>query len=205
MARHRGGFHWPFDEAMPMTDHRALQLHSPRLRLRALRADDAAALFEIHADPRFTRFWSAPPWTERAQAEALIAQDQLGLAEGAHVRLGVERLADAALLGTCTLYNIHPANRRAELGYGLGPAHWGQGYAGEAVRALLDWGFGPLDLHRVEADIDPANTASAALLARLGFQLEGRLRERWIVGGVVSDSAIYGLLARDWPAARPPG
>ncbi len=187
-----------------MTDHRALQLHSPRLRLRALRTDDATALFEIHADPRFTRFWSAPPWTERAQAEALIAQDQLGLAEGAHVRLGIERLVDAALLGTCTLYNINSANRRADLGYGLGPAHWGQGYAGEAVRALLDWGFGALGLHRVEADIDPDNTASAALLTRLGFQLEGRLRERWIVDGVLSDSAIYGLLARDWEVVGRP-
>jgi len=183
-----------------MTDHRALQLHTPRLRLRALRTEDADALFAIHADPRFTRFWSSPPWTERAQAEALIAQDQLDLAGGAHVRLGIERLADAALLGTCTLYNIHPTNRRAELGYGLGPAHWGQGYAGEAVRALLGWGFGLLGLHRVEADIDPDNTASAALLSRLGFQLEGRLRERWIVGGVVSDSAMYGLLAREWSA-----
>lgn len=185
---------------MPMSDHRGLQLHSPRLRLRPLGATDADALFAIHADPRFTRFWSSPPWTERAQADALIAADQMGLAEGVHVRLGIERLGDATLLGTCTLYNIHPTNRRAELGYGLGPAHWGQGYAGEAVRALLAWGFGPLGLHRVEADIDPDNTASAALLSRLGFQLEGRLRERWIVGGVVSDSAMYGLLAREWSA-----
>lgn len=53
-------------------------------------------------------------------------------------------------------------------------------------------------MHRVEADIDPDNSASAKLLERLGFRLEGRLRERWIVAGVVSDSAMYGLLAREW-------
>lgn len=181
-----------------MLDHRALSLISPRLRLRPLTLHDADALFAIHSDPRFTRFWSSAPWTERAQAEALIAQDQADLAQGEHVRLGIERSADGALLGTCTLFKIHPTNRRAELGYGLGPNHWGQGYAQEAVRALLDWGFGTLNLHRVEADIDPANTASAALLTRLGFQLEGRLRERWIVDGVMSDSAMYGLLAREW-------
>lgn len=190
-----------------MPDQRALRLSTPRLLLRPLRPEDTVALFAIHADPRFTRYWSSPPWTELAQAEAWIARDQLGLTSGEHIRLGLERLEDGALLGSCTLYDIHPVNRRAELGYGLGPAYWGQAYALEAVRALLDFGFSPaaqggLDLHRVEADIDPDNEASARLLNRLGFQLEGRLRERWIVGGVVSDSAMYGLLQREWQLNR---
>lgn len=183
-----------------MTDRRNLNLRTERLLLRPLQAADQMALYAIHADPLFARYWSSPPWTDPAQALALIEQDQRDLAGGEHVRLGIERTHDGALLGTCTLYKIHTSNRRAEVGYGLGPAHWGQGYAQEAVRALLNWGFGPLQLHRVEADIDPANTASAALLTRLGFQLEGRLRERWIVDGVVSDSAMYGLLAREWSA-----
>jgi len=190
----------------PMSDFRTLELGSERLLLRPLRAADAPALFAIHADPAFARFWSSPPWTEMAQAEQLIAQDQLDLAAGEHVRLGISRRHDDRLLGSCTLFKIHATNRRAELGYGLGPAFWGLGYAQEAVRTLLGFGFadkarGGLGLHRVEADIDPDNEASARLLTRLGFSLEGRLRERWIVGGVVSDSAIYGLLQRDWKPA----
>lgn len=189
-----------------MPDHRTLVLGSARLRLRALQMSDAPALFAIHADPEFARFWSSPPWTEMAQAEQLIAQDQIDLAGGEHVRLGIERLEDGALLGSCTLFKIHAGNRRAELGYGLGPAHWGKGYAQEAVSALLGFGFadveqGGLGLHRVEADIDPANQGSARLLERLGFQREGLLRERWIVSGVVSNSAIYGLLQPEWKAA----
>ncbi len=183
-----------------MADYRDLELFTQRLHLRPLRERDARALFDIHSDPEFARYWSSAPWTELAQAEQLIRQDQLDLERGEHVRLGLVRRADEALLGTCTLYKIHPDNRRAELGYGLAPRYWGQGYASEAVGALLDWGFGPLDLNRVEADIDPENGASAKLLRRLGFQLEGRLRERWIVAGQVSDSAIYGLLAREWKA-----
>jgi RimJ/RimL family protein N-acetyltransferase len=55
-----------------------------------------------------------------------------------------------------------------------------------------------MGLHRIEADIDPRNTASARCLERLGFVKEGLLRERWIVEGEVSDSAIYGLLQPDW-------
>lgn len=185
-----------------MPDHRTLRLRTQRLLLRPLQLADQLPLYGIHSDPLFARYWSSPPWTDPAQALALIEQDQRDLASGEHVRLGIERTHDGALLGTCTLYKIHTSNRRAEVGYGLGPAHWGQGYAREALGALLDWGFGPLGLHRVEADIDPANAASAAVLTRLGFQLEGRLRERWIVDGVVSDSAMYGLLAREWSAQR---
>ncbi len=191
-----------------MPDYRTLSLRTPRLQLRPLRPADAPALFAIHADPEFARFWSSAPWTELAQAERLIAQDQLDLAGGEAIRLGIERREDGVLLGSCTLFKIHAMNRRAELGYGLGPAFWSQGYAREAVGALLDFGFadagqsgqGGLGLHRVEADIDPENLGSARLLERLGFRREGLLRERWIVSGLVSDSAIYGLLQREWQA-----
>jgi len=68
----------------------------------------------------------------------------------------------------------------------------------EALQALLEFGFGELDLNRIDADIDPRNSASARTLERLGFTKEGYLRERWIVGDEVSDTAIYGLLRREW-------
>ena len=67
----------------------------------------------------------------------------------------------------------------------------------EAASAVIDHAFGTLRLNRLEADIDPRNVASAGLLERLGFAREGLLRERWIVGDEVSDSALYGLLASD--------
>lgn len=96
---------------------------------------------------------------------------------------------------------MHRQNRRAEIGYALARAHWGHGYMGEALQALPGFAFTDLDLHRLEADIDPRNAASAAALARLGFIQEGLLRERWIVAGEISDSALYGLLRRDWTTA----
>ena len=68
------------------------------------------------------------------------------------------------------------------------------------VRALIGFAFGELGLNRLEADIDPRNLASARSLESLGFTREGLLRERWIVNGEVSDTALYGLLAREWPA-----
>ena len=68
----------------------------------------------------------------------------------------------------------------------------------EALAAFLAYALPTFDLHRVEADIDPRNATSARTLERQGFQREGLLRERWIVGGEVCDTAFYGLLAREF-------
>jgi ribosomal-protein-alanine N-acetyltransferase len=64
----------------------------------------------------------------------------------------------------------------------------------EALTKIIDYCFSNLDLKRLEADIDPDNAASAAVLKKMGFLLEGRLKDRWIVDGKVSDSEIYGLI-----------
>ena len=78
-------------------------------------------------------------------------------------------------------------------------------YMNEALLRLLEFGFTELDLNRVEGDVDPRNVASAKSLERLGFKREGLLRERWIVGGEVSDTALYGLLRSEWRISRRAG
>jgi RimJ/RimL family protein N-acetyltransferase len=72
----------------------------------------------------------------------------------------------------------------------------------EAVGELLRFAFEELGLHRIEADVDPRNVASIRLLERVGFCLEGRMRERWIVGDEINDTAFYGLLRREWREQR---
>jgi len=179
-----------------------ITLPTARLQLRPLAPGDADALFALRSDPVVQRYGSHPPWTERQAAVDYLERDRRGMADGSHAQFALERRADAAVIGTCTLYAISPQCRRADIGYVLRPSDWGRGYATEALVALLDWGFGALGLNRVEADIDPRNVPSARILERLGFVHEGHLRERWIVAGEVSDSGMYGLLAREWPAAR---
>lgn len=174
------------------------QLDTRRLRLRPLQETDAPALLALFSDPRVMRFWSTPPWTGLEQAHAMVAQDRGAMARGEHLRLGITRRDDGVLVGTCTLFDLVPQCRRAEIGFALAPAFWGRAYMDESLRALLRHGFTTMALNRVEADIDPRNEASARTLERLGFLREGVLRQRWIVGDEVSDSALYGLLQRDW-------
>jgi RimJ/RimL family protein N-acetyltransferase len=159
---------------------------------------DIPALFAIYADPEAARYLSAPPWTELAQAEASLARALDGMRRGEVLRLGIARADNDQLVGECNLRDFYWQNRRAEIGYALARPHWGQGYLGEALKAFIDYAFEELDLNRIEADIHPANTASAKSLERLGFRQEGLLRERWMVAGEVSDTAFYGLLRSDW-------
>jgi ribosomal-protein-alanine N-acetyltransferase len=185
---------------MPAFDR--LVLRTPRLLLRPLCEADAPELFAIFSDPKVMRYWSTPPWPSVGRAEEIIAGDLLALGSGERLRFGLERIEDGRLIGTCSLFDLVEPSRRAEIGYALAAEAWGRGYMREALLALLDYAFGELGLNRLEADIDPRNEASARSLERLGFRREGLLRQRWIVEGEVSDSALYGLLAADWPSRR---
>jgi RimJ/RimL family protein N-acetyltransferase len=181
-----------------MADFDRLTLRTDRLLLRPLRAADARAIFAIRSDPKVMRYASSLPLTSLDHAEAFIAREAAGMAAGESLRLGLQRLEDDTLIGTCILFYMNAQCRRAEIGYELRPDAWGRGYMHEALRALLHFGFTELQLNRVEADIDPRNVASARSLERLGFAREGLLRQRWIVDGEISDSALYGLLLSDW-------
>ncbi|MFJ2987592.1 GNAT family N-acetyltransferase [Collimonas sp. NPDC087041] len=175
-------------------------LSTPRLILRPLQESDAAALFTIFSDPEVMRYWSTVPWASIDVAHELIANDIVAHQEGRYLRLGMQTQADNHLIGMCSLFAIDSQNLRADLGYGMGSTHWGNGYMHEALTTFVEHAFEAFNLRRLEADIDPRNAASAKTLERLGFVKEGHLRERWLVDGVVSDTDLYGLLRRDWLA-----
>lgn len=169
-------------------------LATSRLRLRHPRPTDADDILTIFGDAEVMRYWSHGPLEDRQAALDYLAGIDTGFAARALFQWAVTRPEEDRLIGTVTLFQWSRQNRRAEIGFILGRAHWGHGYAAEAARAVLRFGFERMDLHRVEADVDPANAGSVRLLERLGFRREGYLRERWFTYGRWSDSALYGLL-----------
>lgn len=174
-------------------------LESTRLRLRALRDDDAEALLGLHGDPEVMRYWSTSPWTGIAQAHAHLERVRRDMQAGVLPWAIADRSNDA-LIGAVTLFRVDRDHRHAEIGYALGAAHWGKGLASEAVRIVLDYAFNALGLERIEADTDPRNTPSRRMLERLGFAQEGTLRRRWFVNDEWCDTAFYGLLREDFRA-----
>lgn len=173
-------------------------LEAPRLVLRWLTDDDVPALFDVFSHPEVMRYWSSLPLEDLAGAEKLLREIESYFESRTLFQWGIALRENDHVIGTCTLAWLDAANRRADLGYALGRAYWGQGYMAEALDALLSFAFGPLNLRRLEADTDPRNERSRRMLERLGFQREGYLRERWEIGGEVQDTLLYGLLAREW-------
>lgn len=177
-------------------------LTTERLRLRPFTGADAAALFALHSNAHVLRYWDSPPWSTFERADHFITACDGMAMNGSGARVAVARLSDDAFIGWCGLTRWNSDHRTASLGYCFDAAAWGHGFATEAARALLAWGFDTLPLNRVQAETDTRNVASARVLEKLGFVREGTLREDCIVNGEVSDSWVYGLLRRDWHAAR---
>ena len=171
-----------------------------RIELRWLTEADIPALYSIFSHPDVMRYWSSAPLQNLDEAKALLDDIQDSFRKNELFQWGVFSKAEGKVIGTCTILNMDRKNRRAEVGYALGREYWGQGFMNEALAALLHYAFTTLELHRIEADVDPRNTASLRLLDKLGFQREGLLRERWLVGDETQDSVMLGLLHREWLA-----
>jgi RimJ/RimL family protein N-acetyltransferase len=172
-------------------------LTGERVLLRWLDDGDVDDLLRIFGDPEVMRYWSSPPLVDRAAAASLLDEIRALFAGDELYQWGVALPDDGPVIGTCTLTSFHAESGRAEIGFALGREHWGCGYMSDAVALLLDYAFGPLDLRRLEADVDPRNGPSLRLLERAGFRREGLLRERWVTAGEVQDSIFMGLLRHD--------
>ena len=173
-------------------------INTNRLSLRWISAEDVDDVYTIYSDPEVMRYWSTPPLADRNAASKLVSEIHESFKRRELLKWGIALRRDDTLIGSVTLFHPDFTHRRAEIGYALGRAHWGQGYMQETLKAVLTYAFEVLEFHRIEADVDPRNVASIRTLESLGFQREGYLRERWQVNGEIQDALFYGLLRPDW-------
>ena len=143
-------------------------LTTRRLMLRPLATTDAQALYAIFSDPAVVRYWSAEPWTDISFADTAIARALEAYRDETELRFAIELAATREVIGTVALHHFFNQNNRCELGYAIASRHWGQGYASEALEAVLGHGFAEVGLNRIEADIDPRNEASGRVLEKIG-------------------------------------
>ena len=173
------------------------RIETPRLALVPVAAEHLDDLLAINGDERVTRFLPYATWASREDGEAWLARMAGIVATGTAQQLVLLRRSDGKAIGTLLLFKYDAGSRRIELGYALGHASWRQGLMAEAVRAACRHAFSAMDIRRIEAEVNPANVASCGLLEKVGFRLEGTLRQRWTGKGVTYDTNLYGLLAQD--------
>ncbi|MCT9081311.1 GNAT family N-acetyltransferase [Streptomyces fulvoviolaceus] len=174
-------------------------IETPRLTLRRFKATDAAPLAAYRNDPDIARYQAWPsPLSPQAAADTVRRYAEQDPDRPGWFQYAIELKADGGLAGDLGVL-LHETGAQADLGFTLAPHLHRQGYATEAVQAVIRHLFAR-GLHRVSAECDARNTASARLLERNGFQREGRRPEftRNINTGEWTDTLLYGLLARDW-------
>jgi RimJ/RimL family protein N-acetyltransferase len=180
-----------------------IDIETERLAIRAVEERDLVALLSVNGDEAVTRYLSYQSWKSVEDGAAWLERMRKIEASGTAVQLVVVERTSGHAVGTCLLFRHEEASARAELGYALGHQHWGKGYMREALSSLIAHAFSVQALRRLEAEVNPVNSASCRLLEELGFKKEGLLRKRWLEKGVVYDTNFYGLLREEWPPTDP--
>ncbi len=182
---------------MTETVQHEVRLTGDKVWLREFRIDDLDDVGAILGDDQVTRWLSFDSRSREKQAEVLTgAIERAKHTPRTEYYLAVTTHSAARLIGFVRLGL--GGVQAAKLGFAVAAAHWRRGYALDAARTLIDFGFTTLGLHRISAAIGPDNAASIAIVTRLGFTEEGRLRDHVFTNGAWRDSILYSLLAHEW-------
>jgi RimJ/RimL family protein N-acetyltransferase len=172
-----------------------VELVTERLILREFRADDWPAILAYQSDLRYLRYYA---WTgrtrEEVQAFVQLFLDQQRAQPRIKYQLAVTLKSTGQLIGTCGIRLAAASAHEGDIGYELDPEHWGQGYATEAARAIVRFGFVELGLHRIWSWCIADNVGSARVLEKVGMQLEGRQRHKDRFKGRWWDRLLYAML-----------
>jgi RimJ/RimL family protein N-acetyltransferase len=159
-------------------------LETPRLLLRPISFDDLDEFVALHEDPEVTRFITR---FDRPAAEERLRKNELEWRERGHGLLAVLEKASGDFIGRAAVKHW-PEFDETEVGWALRRQAWGRGYATEAGRACLDWGFSTLDPPYLTAMIAPGNDRSVRVAERLGMT---PLRDDVLLGETVVVYALH--------------
>lgn len=168
-------------------------LETERLRLSPLVEADAEHVFPLMDDPEVMAFWDIPEIDDPDVVAGVVRAQVEEMQEGKAVHWAMRTLADNAFIGCCDLSEINRWHKRAEVDFMLDRATWGQGYALEAMQAVIAFAASS-GLRKLTARTHLGNRRSETILETLGFQEEGLLRGHVLRDGERRDCRVFGLL-----------
>ena len=182
-----------FPTAFPM-------LKTPRLHLRPFALSDAGEVQRLAGEKEVSATTASLPHPyPNGAAEEWIATHAAKWSAREELIFAITLKTPSQLIGSISLVLL-PADEKAELGYWVGVPYWNQGYATEAARAAIDYGFRLLGLNRVQAHHLATNTASGRVMEKAGMTREGRSPQALKKDGKFHDLIFFGVVRGDWPA-----
>lgn len=170
-------------------------LTTQHLLLRKITIDDAPELFVMRTDERVMKYIDRPRPKSIDDTFNFIKTITDAQNKNELITWGIVLKDKPKLIGTVCYMNFKKEHYRAEFGYALHPDYWRKGIMHEVAETVLDFGFNVINLHSIEANINPDNIGSQKVLEKSGFVREAYFKENFFWEGKFLDSAIYSLLS----------
>ena len=184
-----------------ITDISSTPIVTERLSVRPFEPTDFQAYAAYHSRSDVYRFlYMSVPVGQALEDQFSSVLSTRFEQDGDTLRLAVARQEDAVVVGEVLLKIASKAALQGEVGYIFNPDFAGKGYATEAVRAMIDLGFGGYGFHRIFARLDPLNAGSVGVVERLKMRKEAHLIQNDLFGGIWGDEFIYARLRSEWEA-----
>lgn len=175
-----------------------MRVEGDRVVLRRLDSSDARSLYLNANDYKVARYTYVPYPYRLEYAREYIRKTRKLSKQDIGYQLGIELKETGEIIGVISLINFDYEYKSAEVAYWIGRGYWGQGLAKEAVQLILDLGFNQLKLKRIHARVMHPNIASARVLEKCGFKLEGRLRKTILRNNKWLDEFRYSILREEF-------
>ncbi len=169
-------------------------LETERLLLRRVVDEDVNEIFALRSDPEVMKYIPRPLVKTKEDALAHVAMIDEKIDSNEGINWAITLKDNPKLIGIIGHYRIKPEHFRAEIGYMLLPEYQGKGIISEAIKTVVKYGFEVMQLHSIEAIIDPKNFASEKVLQKNGFVKEAHLKENEFYEGRFLDTVIYSSL-----------
>lgn len=169
-------------------------LSSTLLTLRQIKKSDADQVLYLRGNPEVMKYIDKPLQKKAEEALAHIELIESGIQNNNSINWAICLSEDPTLLGIIGYHIIDKINHRAEIGYILHDAYWGKGIANEAIKMVLNFAFTEMNLHSIEARINPENLASKNILLKNNFKKEAYFKENFYANGKFLDTEVFSLL-----------
>ncbi|MGH4123906.1 MAG: GNAT family N-acetyltransferase [Clostridium sp.] len=173
-------------------------LESERLIYREVFSQDVEDIFKIYSDPEVAKYDWYKPIETKDDALSIINRYRREFKDKEEITWGVARKSDNKIIGYCCLGSFDDNSIRSEIGYGFNRDEWNKGYATEAIKVLVKFGFENMNFNRIEATVTLGNNASVKALKKADFLQEGIVRERTIMKGKFEDDVILAIIKKDY-------
>ncbi len=166
-------------------------LKTSRLLLREVTPEDVKEIYELRTNRDIMQHIDKEKLKNTEEAKELIQKMKEGYDTCTGISWGITLQGSNKIIGGVGFWRIVREHYRAEIGYSLMPEHWNKGIISEAISVVVDFGFEHLQIHSMEANLNPGNTKSARVLEKAGFQEEGYFKENYYFQGKFFDTLTY--------------